>query len=504
MPSGDQSRNLVPSGDESDARSAGANQHKAIGMNDRPRCILITWSHPKSTTLRAPSSCSRMAFARMVESSAKALGTRGNPVEVESISVFRELHTNQHPHYHAVLDLKSRCRAAWRLTDVFWEAHQVKVHTAVLGGRQPLTHALEYCVVPTLSKPSVDQSPYFTDPSVVSTRLWDKAAKAAKALNRGSASNDEVYQYLKQRPHIGTYDELLLDVDSNSSDTSHVARGRVSRFINNNIQSAQGIVSALIARREFPKYAAECHIGIRDYLEAALRDCGECVCPPGDVSLEANVDYLCVHHGHGNVKPFFQWADLYFTDEMVKVGRPKNSLTIGCTGSGKSTLADLVRHIVPKHRRFCPVLESSTPFSGLQKRHILCETDDWRLSARVPITATLNWLEGRTFGVDVKGLNPVIHSRGPVCMLSANHLKGSAPWQDVDVAAFRSRCFVSNLLTPIPEGDKVVELHNKMVACARCRMQSLAKRCPRIQKIWEALRADPEQLAKRQRADASA
>lgn len=502
MPAGDQPSNLVPSGDESDPGNAIVGHHRAVAVSDRPKCLLITWSHPRCGSLRAPSSCSRMGFARMVESAAKALGSPALRVELEHISVFRENHADQNPHYHAVLCFKSRCRAAWRITETLWDMHSVKAHAAVVQGRQPLTNALEYCVVPTLSKPIVDQKPYFTDPSVVSAKMWDKAAKAEKKLNRGAASNDEVYQYLKQRPHVDTYDSLLQDIDGPSNAPS-LAKGRVSRFISNHIERAPGIVAALIARREHPKLLAELHVGVRDYLVEALRSCGECACPSGQPTVEANVDFLCAHHGHGNVKPFFDWVDLFFSEELVKVGRPRNSLAIGCAGSGKSTLADLVRLIIPKERRYCPVLESSTPFSGLQKRHLLCDCDDWRLSARVPITATLNWLEGRGFGVDVKGQNPVAHDSGPVCMLSANHANGSAPWQVVDVDAFRSRCFVSNLMTPIPAADAVTDLHRKMEACSRCRMESLSKRCERIKGIWDGLKLAEGPAPKRKRAKSS-
>ena len=223
-----------------------------------------------------------------------------------------------------------------------------------------------------------------------------------------------------------------------------------------------------------------------------MNKCGQCACLPGGYTVEQDVDFLESHHGAANVGPFFQWADRFLTDTLVKVGRPKNSYTYGCPGSGKSTLADLVRLIVPERRSHIPCLNTGTPYSALQPSHLLSICEDWRFTSRVPVSETLQWLEGRAFLVDVKSKEPRRLDAGPPCMHSSNHKDAQKPWAAADVQAYMDRCFVSNLLTPIPAERRQEGMLGRMEACPHCCMASLAKRCPTIRAKW--LSARPPQL----------
>ena len=93
-------------------------------------------------------------------------------------------------------------------------------------------------------------------------------------------------------------------------------------------------------------------------------------------------------------------------------------------------------------------------------------------------------MEGRSFGVDVKGAEPFRMERGPICLYSANHKQAAGGWRDVDVQAFEDRCYIALLPHSVPPKDRT-DVGDKMDACNFCRVQVLTKYCPFATKMWE-------------------
>ena len=459
-----------------------------VGENDRPKVLFVTWPHPLSTSgFTAPKDYSRKRFARAIEDAADfALGSGGT--KVESIAVFLELHKSGNPHFHAIVTLDSKSRAAHKITAVLREKYRIAARAdLVIGGsaKRPRDRCLQYLMTPTPSKPVVDASPYLTDPDIVSARLRDTAMKATARLEKGAATADEAYKYLQVHTGVKTYDQLLTHLDA--ADLGLLGQ-RVSRFVNTNIVRAPEIFTALLARRDRKANADAFKTTPKGYLVKSISEVDRCVCAEDSDSLEKDLDFLSEFHGTGNLAPFFKWAGLFLTDDLpTPFGRPRNVFVIGSPGSGKSSLADLVRFVMPSERVYEPVLSSSTPYSLLDPaRHLLAACDDWRFGPKVPVTNTLKWLEGRSFGVDVKCAEPKQHVAGPAAMFSANHneFEGSQ-WRSADVRAFFDRCYTARMRTPIPSEKRVKNLGRKMANCGWCRLRTLAIRCAPIQALWE-------------------
>ena len=198
-------------------------------------------------------------------------------------------------------------------------------------------------------------------------------------------------------------------------------------------------------------------------------------------------------HTVRDVWPFFQWADKFFAGELPSRGRPKNCLIMGRPTSGKSVLTDLVAQIIPPNRIFSPILDSSAPFGHLRSHFLLSTCDDWRFSLKVPVTGTLQWLEGRAFAVDVKGKNPVPIKQGPIRLYSTNHDTANANWRGVDIEAFLARCYVVRLQNRAPQLACNENISEKMEACPFCRIKSLGQRCESARKAWERIKGEPMQ-----------
>ena len=144
-------------------------------------------------------------------------------------------------------------------------------------------------------------------------------------------------------------------------------------------------------------------------------------------------------HGLPAAQPFLTFAEKFFSQTLPRTGRPRNCFLVGVPSSGKSTLTDLVSQVIPSDRTFSMALDSTTPFCDLRSQHLLATCDDWRFTNKVPVTGTLQWLEGRPFAVDVKGKDPIQFAQGPPCLLSTNRTNESGSWEIVDIEAFRER-----------------------------------------------------------------
>ena len=467
---------------EEDARAA-ANPIELwaplVKSSTRSKVLLLTWSHTAIPGHRAPNSATRKDFVDMIKDCFRRSQSQA---EVASASVFRELHKNGQPHYHAVVDCTDRMYNPGQLGNLLWTHHSVRADVKYVRGTHALTRGLEYGLVPTEEKLVVDPQPFFSDPSVLTNAILDKAASKKKKITRGTAGNHEVYEYLQANPGIRTYAELCREVESGGG--CQVRKGRVSRFISKNIVQADAIVTALIRRREAPQAQAQAQTTIEEYLLRFFERCTECKRPPGKRSVQGDIDFLETHHGVGNLMPFFEWLDQVLTGEVVNVGRPRNAVVIGCPGSGKTTLADLLRMVIPKERAHAPCLNTSTPFSALDSQHLVSLCEDWRFTPRVPVSETLEWMEGRRFAVDVKGKEPRAHAQGPPCMHTTNHLAPSKPWLKVDVEAYEDRCFVSRPMVPIPASEKHRSMYERMQECPYCCCLSMVKRCIRVSRKW--------------------
>ena len=108
---------------------------------------------------------------------------------------------------------------------------------------------------------------------------------------------------------------------------------------------------------------------------------------------------------------------------------------------------------------------------------MLSVCEDWRFSQKVPITAALQWLEGRKFGVDVKGEDPNAFEYGPPRLYSSNRDNENCTWERIDIEAFRERCYVATLKTRIPDNYRV-ETGDKAAKCPFCVLRALAKFVP--------------------------
>ena len=229
------------------------------------------------------------------------------------------------------------------------------------------------------------------------------------------------------------------------------------------------------------------------YLEARIKGCDECECPtgPGQFPLSDHVDFLVGFHTEVNVKPRFEWADKFFGGDLPKVGRPKNCFISGKPGSGKSSLADLVAKVIPTRRVFQPTLDSSAPFSKLRNCSLLSTCDDFRFSIKVPVTGTLQWLEGRSFGLDVKGEDAIPIEMGPICPWPTNRGTPTRSWREVDIDAFKDRCYIANMENILPPAFKRNDISDRMDACLFCRIKSLAKRCLSVRNAWARIKGRP-------------
>ena len=446
-----------------------------ISSTDRPTTLFTTWSHAKIEGRRTPGNSSRSEFAAIIDDVIRSLP---EPPRVVGIAVFQEHHRSGELHLHAVVQLDRKWRRAHMLPTALSTMHKIFAHVATAMGSKPLGRMLEYCMVPSLSKMEVDREPFVRGELVIPEVVIDKAKKAFRKLERGTASNHEAFEYLRENTRIRTCAEFVAAVDRGEGESMQV--GRLSRFISHNIHKIEGTIDLLIKRRDAPKMLEEAKLTPRQYLVQKIISAGTCQCPPGQMTVQQDIDALCHFHGIGNTGPFFAWANLFLTDSLVSVGRPKNSLCIGCPGSGKTTLEDLVNLILPQSRVHVPCPNAGTPFSGLSKTHLLSATTDWRLTSKIPISETLQWMEGRPFVIDIKNKEPAMVEKGPPCMHSANHLKPAGPWQQVDVEAYKDRCFVSYLVNPYPQHLRHASMELRMKRCPFCCMAALAKRCPDV------------------------
>ena len=446
-----------------------------ISSTDRPSALFITWSHPRKDGQRSPVDCTRSDFAVEIDN---AIRSMPEPPRALGIAVFQEPHRSGELHFHAIVLLGCRWRRAHMLPQALVSLRKIYAHVATAMGAKPLGRMLEYCMVPSLSKMEIDREPFVRGELVIPENVIDKARKAYRKLERGTASNHEAYEYLIEHPHISSCPEFVASVDSEVGTSMRV--GRLSRFISHNIHKLEGTIDLLIKRRDAPKMKEELKLTPRGYLKDKIANAGRCQCPPGKMTVQADIDALCLHHGVGHTGPFFAWANLFLTDSLVSVGRPKNSLAIGCPGSGKTTMEDLVNMIIPRSRVHVPCPNAGTPYSGLSTIHLLSATTDWRLTNKVPVSETLQWMEGRPFVIDVKNKEPTRIEQGPPCMHSTNHLKPQGQWNQVDVEAYRDRCYVSYLLTPFPIHMRHSSMEERMRRCPFCCLLSLAKRCPSI------------------------
>ena len=370
--------------------------------------------------------------------------------------------------------------------------HGAKTFTEIANGgpNKPQNRILQYLMSPTPKKPEVDQSPYFSRKIEIPDLVRDKAEKARARIENSPASLDEIFSFLVDHKEITSYEALESQVDLGDNKKCDVRYRRISKFINNNISRACELINGLIKRRDRSTYYLDLKKSQGDYLENCIRNCGKCVCAtgPGLTTLEEDVDFLVKFHLPKNVEPFFEWADKFFGGSLPEIGRPKNCYIVGRPTSGKSTLSDLVSRIIRKRRIFTPVLDSSTPFSNMRDSYILSTCDDWRFSSKVPVTGTLQWLEGRSFGVDVKGKEPVPITRGPVCLFSSNHDNPKDNWREIDIQAFHDRCYVVIMANKIPPSSRRPDVGKKMETCAFCRIKALANYCPSVGKVWTKIK----------------
>ena len=486
---------LVSSGDESDCEEG---WKRRVKDGDRCKCFFLTWSAPTedcAKKFKKPTEMTRKSFARVLESiSNDALSesrTVGN-LSLGNISIFKEEHFSGQPHYHALLCFTDKVRCGHRIEEILSQKHNIKCYIEVAnGGTRPVDRILHYVLVPSTEKPYVDKSPYFSDPGIVTDRLRDIVARATSRLWNGMASSDEIFKFISDKPTVTSYDTLLTLIESRPGDV--IAR-RISKFVNNNICKAQEVIDGLIERRDRKKSQKESELTPKAYFLYKSRSSTKCCCPAGGTRLESDIDFLEEYHGRANTEAVFTFIDKYLSDTLPTVGRPRNLMLLGVPGAGKSTLTDLIREFVPAKRIFEPVLNTSTPYALLSPNSVLVAIDDFRFSSRVPISSTLQWLEGRGFGVDIKNQQPKYHKTGPPWMISANYAEQNTKsdgWKPIDIKAFQDRCWVSYLNAPIPKDKYVPDLHKKMTNCAFCKVNAITKRCPTLRKMVESPAPSP-------------
>ena len=451
--------------------------------------MFITWPNAENPAYAKPSSFSRKEFGRAIEGARRNLNAA-----VESMAIFREARKDANPHYHALAILATKSYRLWELDEQLFKEHKAKTFTEIVvgGAKKPHFRVLEYLMCPNPRKTEVDEAPYITKKMVIPDKLWDKAAKAKSRLENAPATLDEIFAFRQENPKVDSYESLLDLLEAGPDAKNRVNKVRISKYVNNNIGRAQELINGLISRRGRAHFQEENLKTPMRYLEANAQYCVKCVCPtgPGLTTLAEDIDFLINFHTPRNVSPFFDWADKFFSGKLPTPGRPRNCYIIGCPGSGKSTLADLVAYVIPPNRTFSPTLDSSTPFSGLRDHYLLATCDDWRFTPKVPVTGTLQWLEGRKFGVDVKGKEAIAIQSGPPCLFSSNHNSSTANWRDVDIEAFRGRCFVVTMKNPVPPVNRT-NVSEKMKTCAFCRIASLAKHSPSVCDILRRVKSAP-------------
>ena len=459
---------------------------RKLAKGDRPKSILITWSHPKNPMFQKPEFYTRKEFARLVEGTCAHLGAT-----VESMAVFREPHKNAAAHYHVLVILQGRSTRLWAFDETIFQRHYIKTFTEMVvgGSKKPHFRVLEYLMCPTPRKMEVDEAPYITKNMEVPGKLWDKAAKSKSKLENSPASPDEIYQFLLENPSVASHGTLLDLLDSGEG--KNVKLRRISKFVNNNIRVAREVIAGLLARRDRNRIRKENLKTPMHYLVDSIQNCGECACPkgPGLTTLAEDVDFLVQFHGASNVLPFFERADRFFAGTLPTKGRPKNCYIEGRPTSGKSSLADLVTYIIPESRIVSPTLDSSTPFSKIRSHYLLCVVDDWRFSQKVPVTGTLQWMEGRNFGVDIKGQEAVQVEMGPICLFSSNYSGPTLAWRELDIQAFRDRCYTVRMEHRIPPLSRK-EVGDKMKKCASCRVQALAQYSPCVRATFARIKGE--------------
>ena len=492
----------IVSDDESDGCTAAGGHGKnealwkrKIARGDRPKCVFMTWPNTKNAAFSKPDSYSRKGFARAIELSCHELHTK-----VESMAIFKENHKDGGTHYHALIILEAKSSRVWDLDSQMFLAYKAKTYTEVVtgGSRKPHFRVLEYLMCPTPRKLAVDDAPYFSQKMIVPDSLWDKAAKAKTKLENTQATPDEIYAFLEDKTSVRSHEDLLdlVDTTPGTKQKCGLQGARISKFINNNIGKAYDLINGLIARRGRGKTQEESLKTPMKYLELFIRDCEtKCARPtgPGLKTFAEDIDFLVHFHTVRDIWPFFQWADKFFAGELPSRGRPKNCLIMGRPTSGKSVLTDLVAQIIPPNRIFSPILDSSAPFGHLRNHFLLSTCDDWRFSLKVPVTGTLQWLEGRAFAVDVKGKDPIPIKQGPICLYSTNHDTANANWRGVDIEAFLARCYIVRLQNRVPQLACNENISEKMEACPFCRIKSLGQRCESVRKAWERIKGEPMQ-----------
>ena len=450
-----------------------------MAKGDRPKCVFTTWPHSANANFRPPSSVGRKTFAKMIEEARNGLFT-----QMENIAVFQEAHKDGRRHFHCLVTFAAKAGRIWQIDQKMFEMHNAKTFTEVVHGdcTKPQHRVLRYLMVPTPEKPYVDEQPYIANEKLVPTSLVDEALKSKARLASKAATPDEIYRFLCTADHITSYDDFLSYLDKSLG--SDLVAKRMSKYVNNNICRAKEIISGLINRRGHKFAQEESRRKPRWYVREAIRKCGHCCCPKnGKTTLFDDIEFLVDLHGHDVLTPFFSWADNFFGGTLPLVGRPKNCFFLGCPSSGKPTLSDLVARILPRSRIFSPTLESSAPYADLRPHHLLSVCDDWRFTPKVPIAATLQWLEGRQFGVDIKGKDPFVLQSGPVCLYSSNRDSETTNWKRIDLDAFHQRCYLVVLKTPIPPKYRT-NVGDKAQKCMNCSLRALARFVPSVAKVW--------------------
>ena len=123
---------------------------------------------------------------------------------------------------------------------------------------------------------------------------------------------------------ITTYDDLQDYLDKANDDALRAKR--VNKCVTNNIARSRDLVAAVIARHDRRTNVGEARNTPPWYLEKAITECGNCRCATGSgaTTPTQEMDFLIGYHGVGDVSPFFQWADGFFSGALSSVGRPRN------------------------------------------------------------------------------------------------------------------------------------------------------------------------------------
>ena len=475
-------------------------------LNDRTRVGFITWSSPKSEGhWLQPGNFSHREFAQKIgeawdrmeaaktggpaEDGEASIGS-GDPDAAAAVAVFKEHHKDGGVHYHAALVVPRKSQLWHGLRDEL-RLLRLACHVTVPSGRSDsgLKAMLRYCAIPTVTKHGVDKEPYLTTNFGTAAKCWpsiaEEAAKAWARVKGRPAGDEEVRQFIWDRPDLCSWDDVTTFVDTQLvADPDNVKWSRLSHYLSKaGGRAGRDAISAMMERRDNVFCEKENKKTYAEFLGEAVRE--SCVCGTGhELALAKALVHTVLFHdaveNAGTRCLFGRFVQGLYDDKFQD--REQTLCIIGAPGTGKSTVINPFLNILPRRRVYTPCYDSKFPYSELRPHHLLISYQEFRCSDQwQPSTVLLMLERSSDVRLDKKGEKATVLRCPPRGVMTTNYLTPSGKWKERDIQGVMDRMSKTYWNVPLPQdARKNADINVLESKCKRCSAHFLCWAAPEV------------------------